>query len=171
LPALPYPKYAISNLYLFPTYATREEYKTATGQEAPEWNPYRQPKCWFDPNALQSTSRRIIYEYALATDPDTGGTIFDEQGRPKLDALVLDRDEAAAVNIPPKGTGMTNVPGADVPEVPVPMRALEPNEELFLDFGAVIVVRNKDLYAQIDVGFSASDRALLEKIAKKLGVA
>ena len=39
-------------------------------------------------------------------------------GKPWLDALVLDRDEAATVNIPPKGPGTTNTPGAAVPEVP-----------------------------------------------------
>jgi len=170
LPALPYPKYSITNLYLFPTYATREDYEKATGQPAPEWNPYRQPKSWFDPNAKKSASRRIVYEYALATDPETGALLFDEKGRPKLDALVLDREEAATVNIPPKGLGMTNVPGADQPEVPVPMRALEPNEELFQDWGGIIMVRNTDLYPQLLVGFDASDRELLRKIARKLGV-
>jgi len=66
--------------------------------------------------------------------------------------------------------GMTNVPGADQPEVPVPMRALEPNEELFQDWGGIIMVRNTDLYPQLLVGFDASDRELLRKIARKLGV-
>ncbi len=168
--ALPHPKYSITNLYLFPTYATREAYQAATGQEAPAWNPYRPPKSWFDPKARQSTSRRVVYEYALATDPDTGANTYDEQGKPRLDALVLDRDEAATVNIPPKGLGMTNVPGAGVPEVPVPMRALEPNEELFVDFGGIIMVKNRNLYAQLDSGFYSTDRELLQKIAQKLGV-
>jgi hypothetical protein len=168
--ALSQPKYSITNLYLYPTYATREAYQAATGQEAPAWNPYRAPKSWFDPNARQSTSRRVVYEYALATDPDTGANSYDAQGRPMLDALVLDREEAATVNIAPKGTGMTNVPGAGVPEVPAPMRALEPTEELFVDFGGIIMVKNKDLYAQLESGFYSTDRVLLQKIAQKLGV-
>jgi len=170
LPALPYPKYSITNLYLFYTYATREEYQKATGQEPPPWNQYRQPKCWFDPNARQSTSRRIVYEHALATNEENGVPLFDSQGRPQLDALVLDREEAATVNIPPRGYGMTNVPGADVPEVPTPMRALEPNEELFRDFAGIIMVKNTDLYFKAEAGFGEDDRGLLKKIAEKLGV-
>jgi len=170
LPALPYPKYSITNLYLFPTYATREDYQKATGQEPPAWNRYRQPKSWFDPNARQSTSRRIVYDYALASDPGNGVPLIDSQGRPQLDALVLDREEAATVNIPPKGLGMTNVPGADAPEVPAPLRALEPNEELFQDFAGIIMVKNTDLYPKSEKGFVEEDRALLKKIAEKLGV-
>jgi len=169
MPALPYPKYSISNLYLFPVYATREEYQKATGQEAPAWNPYRQPKCWFDPKAKESASRRLVYEYALAMD-DEGRFLRDANGNPMLDALVLDRDEAGSVNIPPRGTGATNVPGADAAEVPVPMRALEPNEELFFDFGGIPTVRNKDLWEQYEVSFGLEDRTLLKKIAQKLGV-
>ena len=170
MPALPYPKYSITNLYLFPSYGSREDYQKITGQEAPAWNPYRQPKCWFDPKARESVSRRVVYEYALATHADTGALLLDSAGKPMLDALVLDREEAATVNIPPKGLGMTNVPGADAPEVPVPMRRLEPNEELFFDFGNIIMVKNTDLFEQLEVGFSGQDRLRLKKIAEKLGV-
>ncbi len=170
MPALPYPKYSITNLYLFPTYGTREDFQKATGQEPPAWNPHRQPKTWFDPGARKSASRRIVYERALATSPDTDRPLFDSQGRPQLDALVLDREEAATVNIPPTGLGMTNVAGADVPEVPVPMRPLEPNEELYRDFAGIIMVRNKDFFPELEAGFGEKDRALLVKIAKKLGV-
>lgn len=162
--ALPYPKYSIANLYLFPVYSTREEYEKATGEEAPPWNPYRQPKYWFDPAASQSPSRRVVYNYALADPP--GGP----DGKPMLDALVLDRDEAATVNIPPKGPGTTNTPGAGAPEVPCPMRPLAPNEELAFDFAGIIVVRNTDLWATLETGFSTGDRRLLQAIARKLGV-
>jgi hypothetical protein len=170
LPALPQPKYPITSLYLFKTYQTREEYQADTGQEPPAWNPYRQPKTWFDPKAKLSPSRKVVYEHALATDSDTGSFLLDSKGRPYLDALVLDRDEAATVNIPPRGMGMTNVPGADVPEVVVPMRALEPNEELFVDVGGLPMVKNTDLYPKLEVGFTQADRDLLAKIARKLGV-
>jgi hypothetical protein len=164
LPALPYPKYSISYLYLFPTYATREDYQKATGQEPPPWNPYRQPKHWFDPAAAESRSRRVVYEYVIA-EPPAG-----PDGKPALDVLVLDREEAATVNIPPTGPGTTNTPGAGAPDVPCPMRALEPNEELFFDFGSVIVVKNTDLYPQLEEGFTSEDRKLLKAIAEKLGV-
>jgi hypothetical protein len=164
LPALPFPKYSISNLFLFPVFGTREEYQRATGQEAPAWNPYRRPKYWFDPAARDSRTRRIVYTQALAEPPIAG-----PDGKPMLDALVLDRDEAATVNIPPKGPGTTNTPGAGEPEIPCPMRPLEPNEELAFDFAGTIVVRNKDLYQSLEVGFTQNDREMLKSIARKLG--
>jgi hypothetical protein len=80
------------------------------------------------------------------------------------------REEAATVNIPPKGTGTTNVPGADVPEVPVPLRPLEPNEELYFDWGSILMVKNTDLFEQSETGFTQEDRALLKQIAAKLGI-
>jgi hypothetical protein len=73
------------------------------------------------------------------------------------------------VNIPPN---TANVVGANVPEYPCPVRALEPNEELFFDpqgLGAV-QVKNTDLYGATDSGFGAQDRTLLRAIAQKLGV-
>lgn len=166
MPALPFPKYSLGNLYLFPYYPTREDYQRATGQEPPPWNPYRQPKYWFDPAAKDSKSRRVVYERVLA-DPPAG-----PDGKPMLDVLVLDREEAATVNIPPKGPGATNVPGADAPEVPVPLRPLEPDEELAFDFGGIVVVRNKHLWAELErqSGFTAEDRRLLAAIARKLGI-
>jgi hypothetical protein len=113
----------------------------------------------------------VVYEHALSLDPNTGALLRDAKGKPQLDALVLDRDEAGTINIPPKGPGWTNVDGAAVPEVPVPLRALESNEELFFDFASVVAVKNKDLYAQLEeVGFTQRDRDLLEGIAKKLGI-
>ena len=161
----------IADLYLFPVYDTREAYLKATGQEPPPFNPYRQPKGWFDPNAKQSASRRVVYERALAQDPDTGQTIIGPDGSPMLDALVLDRDEAGDVNIPPRGEGQTNVPGADQPEIPAPMRALKLTERIVQQaFGAgwtVVEAQGASFYDQ--VGFAAYDRALLERIAAKLG--
>lgn len=163
-------KYSVANLYLFPVYPTREDYKTATGLDAPEWNPYRQPKKWFDPNAKQSSTRRMVYECAFATDPDTGKTLVDANGLPKLDALVLDRDEAATVNIPP--TGEANVPGASEPEIPVPMRPLDSVEQFFLDFGGLLLIKNtafEAAQAATTEGFTLADRDLLQRVVNKLG--
>jgi hypothetical protein len=50
------------------------------------------------------------------------------------------------------------------------MRALKPNEELVFTFGGVVAVRNKDTYRNSVNAFTVEDRALLEKIAQKLGV-
>lgn len=166
VPALPYPKYSLEKLYLFPYYQTREDYQRATGQEPPPWDPNRAPKHWFDPNAAQSARRSVIYENVLALS-DTGSPLVSPDGKPMLDVLVLSKEEAATVNIPPLGT---NVPGADRPEIPCPLRALDPDEELFFDFGGVVAVKNRKLFSQLETGFTADDRALLRAIAEKLGV-
>ena len=71
------------------------------------------------------------------------------------------------MNIPPLGT---DVPGAEAPEVPCPLRPLEPDEELFFDFGGVVTVKNVALFSALETGFTAADRALLKGMARKLGV-
>jgi len=167
VPALPYPKYSLDKLYLFPYYQTREDYRRATGQEPPPWDPNRPPKYWFDPNARLSTRRNVVYDCVIATS-ESGKPLMGPDGKPMLDFLVLTKEEAATVNIPPKD--VSNVPGADKPEVPCPLRPLEPGEELFFDFGGIVAVKNTELYPQLEVGFTAQDRALLRAIAQKLGV-
>jgi hypothetical protein len=166
VPALPYPKYGLKSLYLFPYYQTREDYRQSTGQESPAWDSRRAPKYWCDPSAGASVRRNVIYDLVLATAPN-GTPLPGPDGKPQLDVLVLKKEEAATVNIPPDGT---NIPGADVPEVPCPLRPLEPGEELFFDIGGVVAVKNVALYAAMEVGFTAQDRLLLKAIGRKLGV-
>jgi hypothetical protein len=166
MPALPYPKYGIRELYLFPYYDTRERFQAETGIEPPPFDPTRPPKHWFDPNAAQSTKRTVIYENALAMSED-GHVLKGEDGRPMLDSLGLKKEHAATVNIPIKK--VANEPGADVPAVPVPLRPLDPDEELaFEPFGGVVVL-NKKLMAEF-VTFGKYDRDLLVAIARKLNV-
>lgn len=169
MPALPYPQYPLSNLFLFPIFQTREAYRQATGQEPPPWDPQRPSKAWFDPQAHTSPRRNVVYDAVLAMS-ENGNALAGPDGKPMLDILLLKREEAATVNIPPKGPGTTNLPGTEVPEVPFPLRALEPNEELAFEFGGIVVVRNKELYPLTLVGFTAEDRALVKRIAAKLGV-
>ncbi len=162
--ALPYPVYGVEKLYLFPYYQTREDYRKAFGVEPPPWDESRPPKRWLDPGALGSSRRNVVYDPVIATS-DTGQALVGPDGRPVLDVLVLKKEEAASVNIPPAAT---NVPGADVPEAPPPLRRLEANEELFFQFGGLVAVKNKELYQALEVGFTAQDRALLKSIAQKL---
>jgi hypothetical protein len=166
VPALPYPKYGIKSLYLFDYYQSREDYRQATGQEPPAWDPMRPPKYWLDPGAAASPRRTLVYDFVVATGPE-GSPLAGPDGKPLLDILTLRKELAATVNIPPQAT---NVPGADVPEVPCPLRALEPDEELFFDFGGVVMVKNVTLYQALEVGFTARDRALLKGVARKLGL-
>jgi hypothetical protein len=167
--ALPYPKYGIDKLYVFPYYQTRDAYERATGQPCPAWNPKRRPQKWCDPAAANDPDDYVIYERALATDMNTGRALAGTDGKPYMRRLLLPRDMASTVNIAPD---VANVEGAGQPEYPCPLRALEPGEELFFDmagFGTP-AVKNTELYGAIESGFNAADRALLKAIAQKLGL-
>lgn len=157
----------LASLFLFPYFSTREEFEKATGFAPPPWDPKRPPKYWFDPKALESPRRIVIYDNVLAISEN--GTLLVD-GRPALDTLVLPKEIAATVNIPPKGPNSTNVPGADQPEVQMPLRDLQSGEELVWRFPGVITVQTKLETEQQSTGWTVSDRMLLQAIARKLGV-
>ena len=160
--------YGLDSLYLFPYHQTREDYQRSTGAEPPAFNPSRPPKYWFDPKARESLRRTVVYENVLAVS-QTGSALVGDDGKPYLEPLMLNKDEAAAVNIPPKGPTISNIPGADVPEVPPPVRSLADDEELAFGFAGTVSVRTKRFEEERDV-FTAADRALLKAIAAKLGI-
>jgi hypothetical protein len=162
---LPYPIYGLENLHLFRRYQTREDYQKATGAEPPPFDARRPPKYWLDPKAKDSLRRNVVYDFVIAMGPGSAA-VPGPDGKPMLDVLLLSKDEAATVNIPPDAT---NVAGADVPEVPMPLRALEPGEELCFRFAGVVAVKNVELFDAVQEGFTAGDRALLQLIARKLG--
>jgi hypothetical protein len=167
--ALPYPTYGVDKLYLFPYYQTREAYERATGCTCPAWNPKRRPQKWCDAGAANDPDDYVIYDRVLATDLNSGHVLSGADGKPYTRRLPLPREIASTVNIAPDAA---NVEGADQPEYPCPLRALEPNEEFFFDmagFGTV-AVKNTELYQANESGFSVADRALLKAIAQKLGV-
>lgn len=171
MPALPYPTYGIAELYLFPVYQTREAYRQATGVEAPPYDPTLPTKSWCDPSAAQSTRRKVIYENVIAY-AENGAPFAGPDGKPMLEPLMIDKDFAAVVNIPVKDfTGKIQEQPVSDNEIPVPMRALDPEEELYFAFGGTVAVRNKKLFQSTQVGFLETDRVLLRSIAEKLGVA
>lgn len=167
---LPYPTYGISNLYLFPVFQTREAYRLAVGVEPPPYNERIPIKSWFDPDAAKNTRRKIIYENVIAY-AENGAPLVDAAGKPMLEPLVLDVAIAGAVNIPFKAPGVPDQPTTGL-EIPVPMRPLTDNEELFLQFGGTVAVKNKAAFAQLEqLGkFTDQDRSLLQAIAAKLGI-
>lgn len=165
--ALPLPKYGLDKLYLFPYFQTREQYRKAVGVEPPPFDETRPPQQWYDPSISTSTKRTVIYDNVLAVD-ENGMPKRDENGKPYFEPLMILKSEAATVNIPPKLAA--NEPGTDVPDVPPPVRALEPDEELIFDFGGIVLVRNKNLVDPASVAYSAQDRELLKAVARKLGV-
>lgn len=168
--ALPYPTYGLANLYLFPVYQTREEYRQKTGMEAPPFDPTKPVKSWFDPTAASSTRRKLVYDNVVAI-ADNGLPLADTSGHPMLEPLMIDREFAAVVNIPVKDfTGQIQEAHPVGVEIPVPLRALDPGEELFFGFGGVVMVRNPKEFEKLEVGFLHEDRLLLRAIASKLGI-
>lgn len=163
---LPYPIYGLENLSIFPRYQTREDYRQATGQEPPPFDPNRRPKYWFDPKAKDSQRRNVVYDNVLVVS-EFGKPLPGADGKPMLDVMTLPKMEAATVNIPPQGT---NIAGADAYEVPMPLRTTEPGEEMFFQFGGIVAVKNVELFDALKEGFTAADRELIHAIARKLGV-
>jgi len=164
------PVKGLDTLFIFPYYQTREAFEQATGRPCPPWNPNLPPKYWFDPKAAESTRRNVVYDNTLVYSLD--GTILqDAAGKPMLDVLVLTKEQAASVNIPDKSRGAANIPGADKPEVPVPLRLPAEDEEIFFIWGQTVAVRNKAAWEQTQSVFTAQDRQLLKAIAVKLGIA
>lgn len=159
---------SVAVLHLFPRYQTREDYEAKTGQSCPPWDPNRRPKEWFDPNPIDlfigpDGSGYTVYDRVLTGKPDATGV-------PGLTRLAISVAEASTVNIPPKGTGATNVPGADQPEVYAPLKALSPTQALVYRFGATVAVRNLDVPLDGEGGgFQQADRVMLMAIATKLG--
>jgi hypothetical protein len=159
----------ISVLNAFPTYASREDYERATGQPAPAWNPQRQPKFWFDPKPKKMTTGPDGTPYTIYTNVFLGG--FAEDQNPVFETLMLSLAEASAANIPPTGTGQTNVPGADAPAVPCPAKPLSSTQQI-VRYGAFAIptIRNLDVPLPGDSagGFSDADRTLLQAIAARI---
>lgn len=165
--ALPLPTYGLEKLFLFPIYQNRAQYLSATGVEAPEFDLSRPPKYWFDPEANNAPKRSLLYECVLAVN-DRGKPVFGPDGKPYFEPMMLFKQEAATVNLPLGD--YANEPGTEVPPVPVPMRALEPEEELIEGFGGVLLVRNKNIPEEGPTSFSYQDRETIRAIARKLGV-
>ena len=165
--SLPLRKYGIENLFLFPTYQSRAQYQTATGAEPPEFDRSRPPKSWFDPAAAKSTKRSVLYEYVLATD-EAGNPVLGPDGKPYLEPMVLSKEEAATVNLAPGE--MSNGPGTDQAQVPIPMRPLEPEEEFVQGFGGIVSVQNNNIAEEGPTSFTIQDRETIRAIARKLGV-
>ena len=161
-------RYGLEKLHLFPYYQTREEYEAATGITPPKFDGNRPPKYWFDPAAKDSNRRNITYDHVIAYATN-GSPLVNESGSPMTEMMMLFKDEAVAVNIPPKGLGTANIFGADKPEIPPPLRALRADEEFFFPFASIVAVRVKGTL-EPDRGFTEEDRDILLAIARKLGV-
>jgi hypothetical protein len=158
----------LSSIFLFPFFPAAWRYKEETGTDAP-WDPRKRSKYWFDPGAAASARRTIVYDSALIVS-DSGTIPADLNGRPMTDYLVIPKDEAVSVNIPPDGyTELVQT------QWPSPFRPLTENEVLVFGslpgmMGNQVVVADK---SELEVGpdaFLKSDRTLLKATARKVGV-
>ncbi len=156
----------LDSLYLFPAYRSRQDFRAATGKDAPAYNPLRPPKMWADPEAAKSPRRSVVYDNALTLGAQ-GQPLAGPDGRPLFEPLVLNRDEAATVNIWEPGLGIV---APSEPPVPPPFRDLKDNEELFFLFPGVVAVRDPNEKPEDPGGFTAEDRRVLLAIARRLDV-
>lgn len=162
-------RFGLEHLYMFPYYQTREAYRAAIGEEPPAWNPNKPPKYWFDPEVRNQAKRNVVYDRVIAYSGN-GIPLVDADSKPVTDVLLLHKDEAGTVNIPPKGPLDSNIPGADVPEIAPPLRELRDDEELFFVFPGVVAVQLKS-HLEPDRGFTEEDRAIMLDIKRMLAEA
>jgi hypothetical protein len=157
----------INEAALYPVYQSRQHYRVTVGQEPPPYNPARAPKNWFDSTAISSPRRNVVYDSVVAQG-DSGQPLRGPDGKPQLEILVLRKEEAATVNLFETGLGE---PAPSEPPVPVPLRALQPHEELEFGFGGTVVIRDKTIPLPSEqTGFTPADRKLLQQIGNKIGL-
>lgn len=147
--------YGVPALELFGAFS-RESYRAQYGKEAPAFDQAKPPKYWLD-ESDHGEAEEVPYLF-VRSDGQTA----------RLVTRHLTPAEAGEVNIPPDGA----IPGVVLPAVPIPVRPLLPNETLVMTPFGVQVVRtdlrfNSD---RLSGKFLPEDRALLERIAAKLGV-
>ena len=159
----------LSVLAQYPSYATCADFEQASALPCPAWNLVRQPKTWYDPAAKPMFTGPSGVQYTLYERIFLGQ--YDSEGKGILEPLILPVSEARTVNIPPRGNGMTNVPGADQVEVPPPMKAPGPTQAIE-KYGpmAVPMVRNRDVPLTQADPEQGEILKLLRAIALNLGV-
>jgi hypothetical protein len=168
--------YSLYAAFLFPVFQTREEYKEATGEDAPAWDPSQPVKNWFDPAARNTNKRTMLYDRVLLYDAN-GMVIPDANGKPTLDSMALMKEVAGQVNMLPTERLVDYGPGSRMAPIPCPLRELRADEELFFTFGGAVAIRIKGtLQAEVNA-FLVDDRKVLYELrdlagrmAAKLGV-
>lgn len=159
------PRYPLTELGLFPVFASQADYQQKTGKVAPKFDAAQPVKNWADPGA--------------AADPYVGpgqiigAYILYPVNTAQLAPIILPRSVAATVNMAPPGwTGGTALQGT-----PLPLRPLLPNEKLVNQlFGGWMVERtdlgqpqtNDQQFAEIKSALAAI-QVTLGAIQKKVG--
>ena len=165
------PDRELKTQFLFPEF-TRASYRAAHGgAEAPPLDPSKPQKSWEDPGAANSARQFVLYDAALAV-AQNGITPLLRNGRPYFEPLVLPRDQAIVVNLPPE---FGSWQGETKPPRPVPCKPLAPNEVLIIPPGisGAVLIRDMNTWQEESIeggSFTKADRDLLWRIAAKLGI-
>ncbi len=165
---------SIDTLNLFPTY-TRESWTAAhPGQTLPAFDATQRPKSWEDPSAKDNPDDFVIYT-VLATDGKYApAALKSADGKPFLKRTAIPKADAIAVNIPPSvlpaGTKLLNP--FPMPLKPIPQGLVLDWSMKFGEGGQcdVILRDPADKKNVLPIPFTGYHEALLEKIAKALGV-
>lgn len=160
----------LTSIFRFKTYATVPDFNTDhPGAPAPAYNPKVRIKRWLDPNPT-------VTGEDSEGQPQTGYRCYD--GGLGFRQITMSVETAKSVNLPPTGTGATNVPTTGT-EVLIPCHPLGPNQQLMLRQLGITGVRNLDVPIDTEPAgaFRESDRAALAElgagvkaIKAKLGV-
>jgi hypothetical protein len=159
----------LSEYYLVPDYATRAAAEAATGKTLPVFTAKSRPKGWqiLEPEKVEGVQLFDFDGVPMVMFPRA---FFGKQaadGSGVLESLVMSVEEAKTFNLAPTATGSTNIPGADKPGRPVPLKALSDRQKIMRRNPlSGWEVRNLDvlLPGELDTGFSQADRADLQAI-------
>lgn len=138
-----------------------QNYKELTGEELPPVNPNLPWKSW-------------VYSPARQMDP-YDMVVLPVVKNGAVSNLIITALEAGKVNMddqtafPAEGQGGPQPPRPAQPPRPVPIRPLGPNEKLQTGFAGVFVVDTTSIAAPGGAGFTDADRAMLQRIAEKVG--
>ena len=157
IPAQPnlaqYPATVLNTLQQYPN---PQAYEQAFGVPPPAWDNSRDVQYWFDSSA--STGIGAAYEYqALGTGAS---------GDPAVVSMIIPALWARTPNIP----GITNAEN-NAPVQPIPVRALLPNEQLFMNDLAGIqtpYVLRTDLQGTLPAQYTQSDKAIIARLGAYL---
>lgn len=114
------------NGHLFDVFQTREDFKAATGQDAPQYDPTKPWKFWFDANPPTADDTGFVTYKVFSYTRNM--VRIDANGNPIFTRVFITPADARNVNIPIKGVGSID---NDNPkgEVPVPIRDLSGDEK------------------------------------------
>ena len=116
----------------FPTFATQADAAKVLAPGALDYVATEDAKNWFDPNADLPGDGKVFFPisgvpWVIYPRAFSGKLNPDETGI--VGNLAIKVSEAKKVNIPPTGTGMTNVPATGL-VVPVPLKPLAATQKL-----------------------------------------